>query len=96
MIDIEANTELLLFVDRQAMNVANLSDDRIERELQAIHDRAFAALVAGGEDDLEAFIAADAIVERARQLVANHRRRRAANEAQETARRATLLARLGL
>lgn len=74
MLDID-DAEMFLEIDRQAKNLANLGDARVERELAATHKRAEALFIARGETDFEAFFHADGIVSRCRAMVANHKRR---------------------
>lgn len=74
MIDLD-DSQMILQVDRQARNLSALSGARLEREIAQIHKRAEALFIARGAGDIEAFLAADAIVTRLRSLIANHRRR---------------------
>ena len=74
MIDVD-DSETLIELDRQAKNLSALSGARLEREIEAIRQRAVAGFTASGDDDLTAWFSADAIVTRLRALVANHRRR---------------------
>lgn len=87
MIDIESDTGLLLLADRQARHLANFPDDRLERELQAIHRRAEAALIGQGHSDLEAYVAADQLTQRVRAMVGGYKRRAEASEAARRAER---------
>lgn len=67
--------ELILELDKRARKLAALDDVRLERAFETIRARAVAAFVAAGESELEAFLSADAILQRLRVLVENRRRR---------------------
>lgn len=69
------DSQTILELDRQAKNLSALGDVRLDRELAKIHKRAEALFISRGDSDLEAFFAADALVQRLLSLIACHRRR---------------------
>lgn len=85
---IDANDPaMILVLDRRAKSLSGLADQgAVERALADMHKTAEAAFLALGQSDLEAWLAADALIGRHRSLVASYRRTGAAREHDREAR----------